>query len=214
MDGTGIPGQRRHTATIVSVNTSGGSELPAVGATGIDKRPVPGAVEVAELGLAGDVQVDARNHGGADKAVYAYAFESLAAWEAQLGRSLWPGAFGENLTTVGLDVDGALVGETWRVGTALLEVRGPRIPCRKLSVHLERPELQREFLAARRPGAYLAVVRPGTVTAGDAVEVVWRPSGAPSVAEVFAARTGGRRTSALRAMPSQRVLDVPVSAAR
>ena len=189
-----IPSPRRAPdATLVSVNVGTARPLAGGTSTAIDKRAVIGPVVVGPLGLEHDEQVDRAHHGGPDRAVYAYAFEATAAWEAALGRSLWPGAFGENLTTIGLDVDGAVIGEVWQVGTVVLQVRLPRIPCRVLEAFHERPGLQREFIAAARPGAYLAVLEPGRVRAGDPVVVTDRPAHGVTVAEVFRARMGERQ---------------------
>jgi len=123
------------------------------------------------VNLAGDAQADRDAHGGPDKAVYAYALEEIRAWETELGRSLGPGALGENLTIRGLDVSGAVIGERWRIGTTLLEVVQPRLPCFKLGLRLEDPSFVRRFGRASRPGAYLRIVEEGDVGAGDRVEV-------------------------------------------
>ena len=139
--------------------------------TAIFKAPVEGRVAVRGVNLEGDDQADRSVHGGPDKAVYAYAIEETRAWEGELGRELGPGAFGENLTTEGLDVSGALIGERWRVGTALLEVVQPRLPCFKLGVRMNDPLFLRRFARASRPGAYLRIVEEGDLAAGDAVEV-------------------------------------------
>src|SRR5271155_4775711 len=96
------------------------------GVSSIDKRAVDGRLAVRALGLAGDSQSDTQNHGGVEQAVYAYALEDLDDWAGLLGRELRPGQFGENLSTRGVDVTGALIGETWRVGSALLQVSRPR----------------------------------------------------------------------------------------
>ena len=98
--------------------------------------------------------------------------------------------FGENLTTSGLDVDGAVVGERWRVGSALLEVTGPRIPCATFAAWMGERGWVRRFTERGRTGAYLAVVEPGVVGAGDAVEVLGRPGHGITVPEVFRAFTG------------------------
>lgn len=160
--------------------------------TAIDKRPAPGAVRVHRLGLDGDRQYDTRHHGGVDKAVYAYAREDARWWEQDLGRALSPGAFGENLTTEGLDVTGAVIGERWRVGDVLLEVAWPRIPCRTFSGFWDVRDLVKRFTARAAPGAYLRVVEEGTVAAGDAVDVVERPGHGVTIGEVFRARSGER----------------------
>ena len=139
--------------------------------TAIWKSPVEGRVAVRGVNLAGDDQADRSVHGGPDKAVYAYAIEETREWEAELGRELGPGAFGENLTLEGIDVSGALVGERWRVGTALLEVVQPRLPCFKLGLRMGDPAFVKRFGRASRPGAYLRILEEGELGAGDTVEV-------------------------------------------
>lgn len=159
--------------------------------TAIDKRPVPGRVTVGRLGLAGDEQADRRHHGGPDAALYAYADEDADHWVAALARDLGPGAFGENLRTRGLDVSGALVGERWATDAGLVvEVSGPRTPCRTLSGALDVPDMVARFRSAGRPGAYLRVLEPADVGAGDRLRVVHRPDHGVSVADVLRLRTG------------------------
>jgi MOSC domain-containing protein YiiM len=159
--------------------------------TAIDKRPANCAVEVGPLGLDGDTVGDKVNHGGLDQAVYAYGREDLDWWAEQLGRELRNGMFGENLTTAGIDVSGALIGETWRVGGAVLQVTSPRIPCNTFKAWMgEEPHWVKRFAAAGRPGAYLRVLTPGTVAAGDDLEVVSRPVVAVTVAESMRAFYG------------------------
>ncbi|SFM71733.1 MOSC domain-containing protein YiiM [Pseudonocardia ammonioxydans] len=165
--------------------------LAATGTSGIDKRPVPGPVHIAipadgASGLAGDTVCDARHHGGTDKAVYAYAREDLDLFEPDLG-PLHAGVFGENLTTRGLEVTGAELGERWRVGGVLLQVTAPRIPCRTFAAWLERDGWVRTFTAAGRPGAYLRVLEPGPVHAGDPVAVERRPGHGVTVGDAFRA---------------------------
>ncbi len=144
-----------------------GHQLP----TGIWKLPASGRVAVGELGLAGDRQADRRVHGGYDKAVYAYAREDTDWWEAELGRELEHGFFGENLTVSGIDVTNARAGDRWRVGTTLLEVTEPRQPCWKLQAKAGEPRFIKRFAQAGRPGAYLSVVEEGDVGAGDTIVV-------------------------------------------
>jgi MOSC domain-containing protein YiiM len=139
--------------------------------TAIWKAPVEGRVAVRGVNLDGDDQADRSVHGGPDKAVYAYAIEETRAWEDELGRELGPGAFGENLTVQGIDVSGALLGERWRVGTTLLEVVQPRLPCFKLGLRMGDPTFVRRFGEASRPGAYLKIVEEGELGAGDDVDV-------------------------------------------
>lgn len=186
---------------IVSVNV--GKPRPntygkSVKLTGIDKRPVAGPVPVSapgrkgtgKVGLAGDRVYDVRNHGGPDQAVYAYAREDLDDWQAELDRLLPSGGFGENLTTQGIDVSGALIGERWRIGPDLvLEVCGPRIPCRTFQGWMKREGWIKRFTAAARPGAYLRVISPGEVTAGDPVVIERRPSHDVTVSLAFRALT-------------------------
>jgi MOSC domain-containing protein YiiM len=157
--------------------------------TAIDKRPVTRAVAVGELGVAGDEQADVKYHGGPDKAVYAFAREDLDRWEQVLGRSLHDGQFGENLTTSGIDVNEALVGERWRVGEALLEVCSVRIPCRVFANWLTEQGWVRRFTADARPGPYLRVVEPGLVATGDPIVVERRPTHELTVSTVFQAMT-------------------------
>jgi MOSC domain-containing protein YiiM len=138
--------------------------------TAIWKEPVEGRVPVRGVNLAGDDQADRRVHGGADKAVYAYAVEDYEWWSATAGE-LGPGTFGENLTTAGLDLISCRIGDRWRVGTAELEVAQPRQPCFKLGIRMGDDAFPGRFAEAGRPGAYLRIVTPGDVGAGDAIEV-------------------------------------------
>ena len=167
-------------------------------ATGIDKQPVAGPVAVSapgpkgngDVGLAGDRVHDVKNHGGVDQAVYAYAREDLDGWEPELGRPLPNGVFGENLTTSGLDVNGALIGERWRIGSdVVLEVSCARIPCVTFQGWLERDGWIKRFTQAARPGAYLRVIEPGDIRADDPIEIVHRPDHDVTVAVVFRAMT-------------------------
>ncbi|MDG4799134.1 MOSC domain-containing protein [Micromonospora sp. WMMD980] len=185
---------------VLSVNVGRPRPNPwkGIGATGIDKRPVDGPVAVTapgpkgagEVGLAGDRVYDVAHHGGTDQAVYAYAREDLDRWQAELGRSLGNGSFGENLTTAGLDVTGALIGERWRIGAdVVLEVSCARIPCGTFQGWLGEQGWIKRFTAAAVPGAYLRVVEPGEVRADDPVEVLSRPGHEVSVAFLFRAVT-------------------------
>lgn len=144
--------------------------------TAIRKAPVPGRVAVRGVNVDGDDQADRRVHGGPDKAVYAYAVEDAAAWSAEMGRALGPGALGENLTVRGLDLSAAVLGSRWRVGSAVLRVAGPRIPCLKLGLAMDDRHFPRRFARAGRPGTYLAIEEPGEVGAGDVVRVVDVPA--------------------------------------
>jgi MOSC domain-containing protein YiiM len=174
---------------VLSVNVGAVAPFRAGRATtrAIVKTPVSGPIAVRGVNLEGDDQADRRVHGGPEQAVYAYARESYEWWEDELGRDLAPGTFGENLTLEGVEVDGALVGERWAIGTAVLEVRAPRVPCQKLATRMGDPKFVKRFARGRRPGAYLAIVQEGALQAGDRVEVVLRPDHDVTVSLVFEA---------------------------
>jgi MOSC domain-containing protein YiiM len=180
-------------ARVISVNAGRGKDADwagKLGRTAIDKRPVAGQIEVGRLGLAGDEQVDKPAHGGPEQAVYAYAREDLDWWVEQLGREVTSGMFGENITTAGVDVTGALIGEVWQLGTATVQVTGPRIPCAVFAGWMDEPSWVKRFAGARRPGAYLRVLREGAVAAGDPVEVLSRPGERVTIAESMSAYYG------------------------
>ena len=170
-----------------------------VATTGIDKHPADGPVLVRApgtkanglgSGLVGDHIGDRSNHGGDDQAVYAYSREDLDDWEVVLGRSLSPGSFGENLTTLGLDVTGALIGERWAIGDRVeLQVTDPRIPCSTFRGWIGTPGWLRTFTAAAKPGAYLRVLASGSIAAGDTITVTDRPAHAVTIGLVFRALT-------------------------
>ncbi|SMB81868.1 MOSC domain-containing protein [Deinococcus hopiensis] len=169
----------------------------SVGITGIRKQPVTHAVAVRApgpkglsperaSGLIGDRIFDTMNHGGDDQAVYAYAREDYDWWENELGRELPGGTFGENLTTLGVDVNGAEVGETWRIGdTLVLQTTFGRIPCATFQSKMGEPRWVKRFAAECRTGAYLRVITPGNVCAGDELKVVERPGHGVTIADAF-----------------------------
>jgi len=166
-------------ASVLSVNVAQMREVERRGRlvrTGIWKLPVEGAIEVRGVNVEGDDQADRKVHGGVDKAVYSYAREEIDWWEAELGQDLPNGVFGENLTVSGLDLGEALIGERWRIGSAVLEVSEPRFPCWKLGARFGDPKMVKRFAAARRPGAYLRILTEGRLAAGDPIEVVSRPA--------------------------------------
>ncbi|MEU7643692.1 MOSC domain-containing protein [Streptomyces huasconensis] len=190
---------------LLSVNLGRSEAVPYTdapnGRTGIAKRPTsepvrvsaPGPKGVGGSGLAGDAISDLRHHGGNDQAVYAYAREDLDAWERKLGRPLPDGSFGENLTTSGLDVSGAKIGERWRIGADLvLEVTSGRIPCRTFQSHLGERGWVKRFTQEGVPGAYFRVIEPGEIKAGDPVEILHRPAHEVTVALQFRAVTTER----------------------
>jgi MOSC domain-containing protein YiiM len=168
--------------------------------TGIDKRPTDGPVAVRApgpmgggegSGLVGDFIGDSKVHGGDDQAVYAYAREDLNIWQRELERDLGNGMFGENVTTEGLDVTGARIGERWQVGSdgVVLEVSRPRVPCRTFADWLAMKGWVKTFTRAATPGAYLRVIAPGTMRGGDSIVVVDRPDHDVTIGLVFRAMT-------------------------
>jgi MOSC domain-containing protein YiiM len=159
----------------------------ASGRSGIDKRPVQGPVLLRADGVAGDFIGERAQHGGPDQAVYAYAEEDAGWWAAEIGRAIRPGGFGENLTTYAVDVTGAVIGEQWAIGSALLQVTKPRTPCTTFAGFWGVPDLIKRFTVRATPGAYLRVLREGEVGAGDPVEVVDRPAHGVTIGEVFRA---------------------------
>ncbi|QGN56636.1 MOSC domain-containing protein [Nostocoides sp. HKS02] len=183
----------------LNVGTPEPNAAKPVGVTGIHKRPVGTAVLRAPgpkhgglgSGVEGDFLGDTRHHGGDTQAVYAFAREELDWWAGELGRELPSGTFGENLTTLGLDVDGSLIGERWAVGdTVVLEVCGPRIPCATFAARMGERGWVKRFSAVGRTGAYLSVVTGGTVRQGDAITVVSRPDHEITVPDTFRAFMG------------------------
>jgi MOSC domain-containing protein YiiM len=180
-------------ARVVSVNTGRGRDAEWAGRlrrTAIDKRPAEGPVAVGRLGLAGDEQVDKPDHGGYEQALYAYAREDQDWWVERLGRELASGAFGENVTTSGLDITGSLIGEVWRLGSAVVQVTSPRIPCAVFAGWMDERQWVKRFAAAGRVGAYLRVLEEGRVGAGDPAEVLARPTTRVTIAESVRAYYG------------------------
>jgi MOSC domain-containing protein YiiM len=183
-------------ARVLSINITSvvhqGEWTGSEGRTGIDKRSVSGPIEFKNNGVAGDRIIDTNVHGGYDQAVYAYAKEDALWWEKEIGEEIPAGRFGENLTTEGIDVNAALVGEQWKIGSVILEVSQPRIPCRVFAGFWKRATLIKDFTQAGRPGAYLRIIQEGTAQAGDLIEVIFKPNHAISVKDLFSAKSGER----------------------
>lgn len=186
-------------ARVESVNLARASLDPSPGgrrrSTGIDKVPADGATRVTApgrtgSGLAGDRIGNTKLHGGDDQAVYAYAREDLDDWEVVLAQRITNGMFGENLTTTGIDVTRARIGEHWRIGTdgLVLEVSAPRTPCRTFASFMKVDGWIKTFTHAAKPGAYLRVISPGAVRAGDAIVVDHRPDHDVTIELAFRAR--------------------------
>jgi MOSC domain-containing protein YiiM len=180
---------------VVSVNVGRPREFEYNGRpakSAIWKLPVAGRVQAKGVNLEGDEQADRKAHGGPDKAVYTYAIEDAQWWESQLGRSLQSGEFGENLTTQGIVVNDALVGEHWEIGTAVLEVSEPRVPCWRLGVRMDDQMFVRRFTEALRPGSYLRIIGAGDLSAGDEIRVIHRPDHNLTIRDVFRIYTRDR----------------------
>ena len=157
--------------------------------TGIFKAPVDHPLTLKKLNFAGDGQADLSAHGGIDKAVYCYPFEHYEFWRREIGRAHLPmGQFGENVTTAGLVESELRIGDILRMGTAVLQVSEPRIPCYKLVMHMDAgSDFSVRFLAANRTGFYCRVLAEGVVMRSDAVTLVTRDKSSPTVREVIAA---------------------------
>lgn len=165
----------------------------SIGVTAIDKRPVDGPLRVRPYGLYGDVQADRKHHGGLSKALYAYAQEDAEYWVDALGRDIPAGLFGENLRTAGLDVNGAEIGERWRIGDELVvEVTCPREPCATFQRRMGERQWVKRFTEVGLPGAYLGIVKSGSIRAGDSIEVVSRPGHGVTVASWFTSADAGQ----------------------
>ena len=174
--------------TLKSVNISMPRDVEHEGkavTTGIFKTPVDGRIMLRRLNLEGDGQADLWGHGGAFRAVYAYPFENYAYWEDELGRrDFMIGQFGENFTVEGMLDDEICIGDVFRIGSALVEVSQPRIPCYKLAIKMESDGFQNRFLESGRVGFYLRVLEEGEVGTGDAIELVKRDPRRLTVTEV------------------------------
>lgn len=186
------PDSARPRVLSVNVGRPRDASWAALGYTSMDKRAVEGPVRVHRNGLVGDVVSDTKHHGGPDQAVYVFAREDLDMWGARLGTTLGNGHFSENLTTAGLDVNDAEVGERWRIGSVLVEVCHVRTPCNDfknwmgVTGHDNKGWVKRFALEAR-PGPYLRVLEEGILQAGDEIEIVHRPGHGLTVSTLFRA---------------------------
>ncbi|MDD7836118.1 MULTISPECIES: MOSC domain-containing protein [Paenarthrobacter] len=162
----------------------------SVGVTAIDKRPVEGPVKVHKLGIHGDVQASRVHHGGEDQAVYAYSQEDADYWSGELQRDIPAGTFGENLRVAGIETTGAVIGERWRIGLDVeLEVTSPRTPCATFQRVLGEPTWVKRFSEAGRVGAYLRVIKTGSISAGDHIHRTFIPKHGVTVGQWFSEPT-------------------------
>ena len=167
-----------HSPQVVSINIGQVKTIEYRGKpvrTAILKTPYDGRLRLEGVNLRGDDQADRRVHGGPERAAYAYALEDYLWWQERLGRTIPQGKFGENLTLSGIDISGALIGERWHIGNAVVQVMSPRVPCYKLGFVMGDQRFVKRFADALRPGAYLGIVQEGDVGPGDAVEVIYKP---------------------------------------
>lgn len=190
---------------VLSVNVGTAREFEYSGRSAksaIWKTPAVGRIAARGVNLTGDEQADRLAHGGPDKAVYAYAVEDVRWWEKEIGRSLTYGEFGENLTTEGIDVNDALVGERWAIGSTVLEVSEPRVPCWRLGIRMNDHLFPRRFVGALRPGSYLRIIVEGDMGAGDEIRIADKPNTDLTVRDVFRIYTRDRHEA-------ERLLAVP-----
>src|SRR5581483_7245917 len=187
---------------VVSVNVGVPTPVEVTGGTvltSIFKSPVSGRVAVRAHNIEGDRQADLTVHGGPYKAVYAYAHEHYSYWRAEWRDrdAFAPGMFGEDLTTEGLLEADAHIGDRYRIGSAILQVTQPRMPCYKLGVRFDRVDMVKRFWLSDRPGIYFSIVTEGELGAGDAIEKVGEQADGISVADVAALYRGTKNDPAL-----------------
>lgn len=170
--------------------------------TGIHKQAVawldviqPGPNYGDGSGIVGDFVGDSKHHGGADKAIYAFAREELDYWQEELGRPLPSGYFGENLTTTGITWAETLIGTVFKVGSTRLQVSVPRIPCRTFGHWLEVQGWAKTITARGDLGAYLRVLRPGSIRPGDSLEILSLPNHGVSMGTAFEAKMGSKQAA-------------------
>jgi MOSC domain-containing protein YiiM len=175
---------------VVSVNLGTPKHVPVPGGTvltAIFKSPVAGRVAVRANNIAGDSQADLSVHGGTHKAIYSYSDEHYTYWRDQLPEvDFVPGMFGENLTTQGLTEESVNIGDRFRIGSAVLQVTQPRMPCYKLGIRFGRPDMVKRFWASGRSGIYFSVVEEGGLAAADSIDKVGAEIDGVSIADVVA----------------------------
>jgi MOSC domain-containing protein YiiM len=193
---------------VISVNISGGGPLDMGNKTirtGIDKRAVSSA-RVGTLGLESDVVANKKHHGGLDQAVYVYGSTDYDYWVLQLGESIAPGTFGENLTISDFESADVFVGDRLRISGVLLEFTAPRIPCATLAARMNDKSFVKKFTQAERPGVYCRVLEPGVVRAGDVVTLE------PAGVRTFTIRQLMRWYYDLEPLEPKEILETPIAA--
>jgi len=193
---------------LLAISLSGRQTLEYQGRraeTGICKQAVAGPVQATVEGIAGDVQVDRENHGGADKAVYAYTVENYRFWEQALGRPLPFGQFGENLAVSGMPDEAVHIGDIFRIGPVECQVTQPRVPCFKLGLRMQDPGFVRRFHQSGRVGFYLRVLKEGELKPGDAIERLHGDPGRLNIRDAMLALAKNPRQQEI----IRRALDIP-----
>jgi MOSC domain-containing protein YiiM len=188
---------------LLSVNVGLPREIEVNGRivrTSIWKNPVQGRIRASTLNLDGDQQSDLTVHGGIDKAVYLYPIEHYSYWRAELPRVELPwGVFGENFSAEGILEDQIRIGDRLRVGTAEFIVTQPRLPCYKLGIRFNRPEMVKLFLRSKRTGLYLRVLREGDVAEGDEINFIEKQETGVTITDIVSLySTDARNQNLLR----------------
>jgi MOSC domain-containing protein YiiM len=169
--------------------------------TGIFKEPVEGPLHLGKSGVNKDEVADQKHHGGSDKACYLYAQDHYAYWQERFPEAVWNwGIFGENLTVSGLDEGKINIGDKYQLGSALVQVSQPRLPCYKLGIRFGTGKVVKQFLESPYPGVYLRVLEEGQVKAGDQMELVERNEDGMTVREVYSLFSANKQNAEMKAM--------------
>ena len=173
---------------VASINISKREQLNSLRGlieTGIFKKPVAGKIKITTLGIKGDVIIDEAIHGGKDQAIYIYSLEDYEWWSRELGKTLLPGTFGENITLSGFSEQALVIGDRLKINDVVLEISAPRTPCFKLSARMEDPQFIIKFVKALRPGVYARVINEGELDVGDDVTFIKTDDDYATINDVF-----------------------------
>lgn len=174
---------------VKSINCSSVVEIQHEGkiiTTGIFKEPISGPAIIRKLSIEGDEQADLTNHGGEDKAVYAFSADCYDYWCKTLGKqTLPPGSFGENLTISGLDESQVCIGDQFTIGECILEVSQPRVPCFKLGIAMGDKHMPRLFTQSYKTGVYFRVIKEGVISKNDQAVITFSPKNSVSIKDLF-----------------------------